>query len=511
MMITKIQLAAMGRVDIPEETRADFYLYVDEFQNFATESFANILSEARKYRLNLILANQYVTQIQEEVRDAIFGNAGSIISFRVGAMDAEFLEKEFEPVFMMNDIVNLPKYQIYLKLMIDGIAGDAFSANVLPPIKIESDPETERKIINSSRERYTSKKEDVEEKIRRWSGMLSPEEREALTKTMVSTVPASAMASSRPAAARPAPAPAGRDRAPAPQVTIRDSRAPERPRPEVSAVKKSVPIPEKREERISPRPVTPASPPKEVVPQAKTSIKSEEQPGGVSEKTSISPKQYSVEEASLAVKSALVAETEKNTAPLPPLAPKRAPLIDLDRFEKTEQATLVTMTPAASAPAVVEEMPEERSEEKEEASVEKVLYQAVCATCGAEIEVPFKPDGSRPTFCKDCLRDYQRATAKARNEIEKQQGVPTAPVQRRAPGARTEDRRREERREEPSERVVVPRSYVSSEQPLSLAQTQHIEPKKFKALRKHPPVDLKEIRSLISTAQKSAVPSDEEA
>nr|MBP9728345.1 type IV secretion system DNA-binding domain-containing protein [Candidatus Moranbacteria bacterium] len=185
MMITKIQLAAMGRVDIPEETRADFYLYVDEFQNFATESFANILSEARKYRLNLILANQYVTQIDEEVRDAIFGNAGSIISFRVGAMDAEFLEKEYEPVFMMNDIVNLPKYQIYLKLMIDGIAGDAFSATTLPPIKLE-DAGNEIKIINASRERYTTKKEEVEDKIRRWSGMLSPEERQALEKNIAS-------------------------------------------------------------------------------------------------------------------------------------------------------------------------------------------------------------------------------------------------------------------------------------------------------------------------------------
>src|SRR6185369_13130915 len=179
MMITKIQLAAMGRVDIPEESRADFYLYVDEFQNFATESFANILSEARKYRLNLILANQYVTQIDEKVRDAIFGNAGSIVSFRVGAMDAEFLEKEFEPVFMMNDIVNLPKYQVYLKLMIDGIAGDAFSATTLPPIKL-SDIGNEDKLIQSSRERYTNPKDEVEDKIRRWSGMLTPEERQAL-------------------------------------------------------------------------------------------------------------------------------------------------------------------------------------------------------------------------------------------------------------------------------------------------------------------------------------------
>ncbi|MEP7162476.1 MAG: type IV secretion system DNA-binding domain-containing protein, partial [Candidatus Moraniibacteriota bacterium] len=134
MMVTKIQLAAMGRVDIPEEEREDFFLYVDEFQNFATESFANILSEARKYRLDLILANQYITQLEEPVRDAVFGNAGTIVTFRVGAADAEFLEKEFEPIFLPNDLVNLPKYNIYLKLMIDGITGDAFSATTLPPI-----------------------------------------------------------------------------------------------------------------------------------------------------------------------------------------------------------------------------------------------------------------------------------------------------------------------------------------------------------------------------------------
>ncbi|NTV41347.1 MAG: type IV secretion system DNA-binding domain-containing protein, partial [Candidatus Moranbacteria bacterium] len=172
MMITKIQLAAMGRVDIPEDTRNDFYLYVDEFQNFATESFANILSEARKYHLNLILANQYITQIDEKVRDAIFGNTGTIISFRVGAMDAEFLEKEFEPVFMQNDIVNLPKYHIYLKLMIDGIAGDAFSAKVLPPVYIEDTAENEEKIVAASRERYASSKAEVEDNISRWAGIM---------------------------------------------------------------------------------------------------------------------------------------------------------------------------------------------------------------------------------------------------------------------------------------------------------------------------------------------------
>ena len=169
MMITKIQLAAMGRVDIPEKERNDFYLYVDEFQNFATESFANILSEARKYRLNLVLANQYINQIDEIVRDAIFGNAGTLISFRVGAMDAEFLEKEFEPIFMQNDFVNLPKYNIYLKLMIDGVAGDAFSATTLPPIEGERQEDMSEKVIQHTREQYARSRSEVEEQIKTWS------------------------------------------------------------------------------------------------------------------------------------------------------------------------------------------------------------------------------------------------------------------------------------------------------------------------------------------------------
>ncbi len=175
MLITKIQLAAMGRVDTPESERKDFYLYVDEFQNFATESFAGILSEARKYRLNLIVAHQYIGQLEETVSDAIFGNVGTIITFRVGAADAEVLEKEFEPIFMMNDLVNLAKYDMYLKLMIDGVSGDAFSAASLPPIEVDSKSDPE-KIIRVSRERYTKRREEVEDKVARWSGFIRDEE-----------------------------------------------------------------------------------------------------------------------------------------------------------------------------------------------------------------------------------------------------------------------------------------------------------------------------------------------
>jgi CxxC-x17-CxxC domain-containing protein len=171
MLITKIQLAAMSRIDIPEEERNDFYLYVDEFQNFATESFANILSEARKYRLNLIIAHQYIEQIEEDIAAAVFGNVGTIVSFRVGATDAEFLEKEFFPVFVQENLVNIPKYQVYLKLMIDGVASEAFSARTLPPVQMTSDTplDVKEKVIKVTRERYSKSRALVEDKIMRWS------------------------------------------------------------------------------------------------------------------------------------------------------------------------------------------------------------------------------------------------------------------------------------------------------------------------------------------------------
>lgn len=172
LMITKLQLAAMSRVDTPEEKRKDFFLYIDEFQNFATESFVNILSEARKYRLALLLGHQYINQMEEEVRDAVFGNVGTIISFRVGADDAEYLEKEFTPEFLAADIVNLGKYSIYLKLMIDGIAGRPFSATTLSPFALPEQSNKE-KIIKVSREKYSNPSKEVEEKIARWTGPLS--------------------------------------------------------------------------------------------------------------------------------------------------------------------------------------------------------------------------------------------------------------------------------------------------------------------------------------------------
>ncbi len=175
MIITKIQLAAMERVRIPEETRRDFYLYVDEFQNFVTDAFAGILSEARKYRLNLTVAHQYTAQLIADkstaVRDAVFGNVGTMIVFRVGADDADFLEKEFDPEFTPQDIVNLPNYKVYLKLMIDGVTSRPFSAKTLPQMVKGGDKKVEQEVIEMSRKLYCRPREVVEREITDWSGM----------------------------------------------------------------------------------------------------------------------------------------------------------------------------------------------------------------------------------------------------------------------------------------------------------------------------------------------------
>lgn len=170
MLITKIQLAAMERVDIPEPDRKDFMFYVDEFQNFATESFANILSEARKYRLDLIMAHQYMEQLEEEVLAAVIGNVGTTVVFRVGSTDAEILAKEFIPTFIEEDLVNLPKYHVYLKLMIDGVSSRPFSALTLPPIGTNTG--SAEKVVRVSRERYAVPRSKIEDKIARWSGMM---------------------------------------------------------------------------------------------------------------------------------------------------------------------------------------------------------------------------------------------------------------------------------------------------------------------------------------------------
>jgi hypothetical protein len=170
MLITKIYLAALSRADVPDrvlKTLPNFYLFVDEFQSFANESFADILSEARKYKLNLTIAHQYIEQMEEEVRAAVFGNVGTMIIFRVGSYDAEVLEKEFAPQFTAEDIVNLGFAQIYLKLMIDGISSLPFSATTLPPIA-QPEVSNAKEVLDTSRAQFARTRMDVEKAIADW-------------------------------------------------------------------------------------------------------------------------------------------------------------------------------------------------------------------------------------------------------------------------------------------------------------------------------------------------------
>jgi CxxC-x17-CxxC domain-containing protein len=330
MMITKIQLAAMARVDVPENERKDFYLYVDEFQNFATDSFANILSEARKYHLNLILAHQYIGQLTTDtstkVRDAVFGNVGTLATFRIGAEDAEFLEKEFEPIFMAQDLVNLPNRNIYIKLMIDGLTGSAFSAETLAPIDLAKTEGNAEKVIKVTRERYGTSREIVEEKIARWSGMLTEKD-----------------------------------------LSIAANK------PEIIRVKP---------------------------------------------------------------------DNMKN------IPAKRT-------------------TPAGSAST---------SQKTDDA---RAMYPAKCATCDADIQVPFKPDASRPTFCKDCLKDYQRQQARVQQVrgVRAEKSVDVGPQQKK-----------------------IAFNNYSAPKSITLRDAVKMQPRNFRRVREEKPrkkVDLAGVRSLI--------------
>lgn len=406
MMITKIQLAAMERVDMAEETRKDFYLYVDEFQNFATESFANILSEARKYRLDLILANQYIQQIDEHVANAIFGNAGTIISFRVGAADAEYLEKEFAPIFVANDLVNLPKYNVYLKLMIDGIAGDAFSATTLPPISLEGTVGNEEKVIAVSRERYASSKKEVEDKIRRWSGMLTEEERTALLERRRTVIASSAVPEHTP------PKPVRKPEQPSAFIIhpLRAREEAKETRKEGSAISEPTP-------RVIPETVS-------------------------------------------------VPETPEPERPVPPVVPAIAPEV----IPEEEEDIIIPNLPI-------------RREEAEE----RQTYPAICDTCGAEIRVPFEPDGKRPTFCKECFKIHQRSSARERDRG----------TDRSKP--RHPKKQRDESRKSHISRQVEARVYEPGEAPMSLSQASLVAPKKFTPLRKRPNPDLGAVRDILKS------------
>jgi hypothetical protein len=198
MIITKFQLDAMSRANVPEKDRKDFYLYVDEFQNFATDSFATILSEARKYKLNLTMANQYIAQMPEEVRDAVFGNVGSIISFQVGFDDAEYMSGQYGEEVLPNDLVSLSKYTAYTRLLVDGMPSKTFSLDTLPPPDFVTEEGRREKVVKMSRERYATPRDVVEDKIRRWSASAHVDEAILKTPLKIGIEPAKVAAAEPP-------------------------------------------------------------------------------------------------------------------------------------------------------------------------------------------------------------------------------------------------------------------------------------------------------------------------
>ncbi|MCX7589865.1 MAG: TraM recognition domain-containing protein, partial [Patescibacteria group bacterium] len=167
IFVGKILMAALSRVDTPQNQRRDFYLYIDEFQNFTTDSIATILSEARKYRLSLTIAHQFIAQLNEKIRDAIFGNVGSQLIFRVGIQDAEFLVKQFEPVFDINDLTNIDNLNAYAKILINGQTSKPFNIEVLKTSWSSGNKDQIQKLKEYSRLKYGMERYKIEEEINR--------------------------------------------------------------------------------------------------------------------------------------------------------------------------------------------------------------------------------------------------------------------------------------------------------------------------------------------------------
>jgi CxxC-x17-CxxC domain-containing protein len=439
MIVTKLQLAAMGRVEIPEEERKDFYLYVDEFQNFVTESFANILSEARKYRLCLTLGHQYINQLvfdgNSTVRDAIFGNVGTMVVFRVGAEDAEFLEKEFEPIFFINDIVNLAKYQMYLKLMIDGVAGDAFSATSLPPIDISETAIDEEKVIRVSRERYGKSRKEVEEKIARWSGMITSEEFSEI-KSNASTFASSPSGGMNETTNFSSPA--RRDESARPANSSSRSAGATRP------------------ERLFAK-----------------------------NRAGVSGNSEGIQKNGFPLVNPPAASYGQNVPKKEFQEPSR------NNSYKTEK--VLSKNVAGGKPEIKLEEKKLDFSEKPTYLPDRQVFETVCSTCEEKIQVPFRPDPSRPTFCKECLKDYQRARAKALSEVSGESSVGVS---------KGIDYKKPEM-DKPKE--IERTAFVPKERPMSLHQMAHIAPKKFDN-KSRPTINLGEVRDLI---QKTKKPSSE--
>lgn len=434
MLVTRIQLAAMGRVDIPELDRKDFYLYVDEFQNFATLSFANILSEARKYRLNLILAHQYIEQLAEEVAAAVFGNVGTIVAFRIGAADAEVLEKEFAPTFTAEDLVNLTKYDTYMKLMINGVSSTPFSASGLPPVTGAT--ENREKVIRVSRERYAKPREIVEEKIIRWSGMQvigaeekSDEELEAEIKKSIEDKKKEAEGIKGGAAEveENKKSEMSQDELEERAITAREAFLEKSKVQAVDFLKIFAAEPEKREKFDEEREIQKeAALPTVIVRPPKVVIKPTEK---INIDVRIKEEPRAEKSAEEKKKPEERGETpHKIDAPLP--AKSIIPVLPEVAAPVPQNLPVVPegQKPVAPPPVVPAKSKEKKREKKEgddkRTFEEKFPYEIICSACGKPDRVSFNPDPNRPVYCKACLKIEKEKERQAKKNKNRQNQQP---------------------------------------------------------------------------------------
>lgn len=495
MMITKIQLAAMQRAAIPEEQRRDFYLYVDEFQNFATEAFATVLSEARKYRLNLTIANQYVEQMQEEVAAAVFGNVGTMVCFRIGAQDGEIFEKEFEPVFMAHDLVNLPKYNMYLKLMVDGIATPGFSAQTLP-IMYERYAQSQ-KVVAVSRERYARPRMEVEEMIMRWSGVqvipanaqvsdvIANQAATAQLPDALSPVRQEVVGQSPFQHASSPEAPSSHEMNPEASAPMHRGPSYQGPRAKMPGLNIAEPMyPQQSTEQQMPTQEYSSPTPMDLVDPTEPSFEHLEVPHELQEQEmQPMPTQEHVLEQSQQQDYAQPVQNfyaNQADATLQPEAMEPAAFEPVQAPTSSHEPSSTSVMPSNQPPATTQIkviLPEELEKQmkaqnkkkkkgKKPVDPNRKMYQTVCNECGVPIEVPFVPDGSRPVLCQDCLPEYRSRMARMeaqareeRGESEPQQQAPQKSPQPKQPQPKRGDSGRQprQRQDRPSGQQNPPR------------------------------------------------------
>lgn len=436
IFVIKIQAAAMSRSNVPENERSDFSLIVDEFQNFSTDSFASILSEARKYRLNLIVANQFIGQLSEEIREAVFGNIGTIMSYRCGPEDAEFLIKQFQPLFTERDLINIPNFNAVMKLLIGGLPSLPFSLAAMPPLGMRN-PEMGLAVKQLSAAKFGIQRGQVEADI---FARLQNQPRPAMAPVVqappppAAEVPVPAAVATTPPTPQPAQAATPVAQVAAVPVTVGAAPAPPVPSPPgelpLSGLKAAVP---------SPQSVTAQAP-----PSVQSSVSSAVQPPATpsvpiatvappTPPPAVAPAKP-VQPASASSIKDIVGATP---APVPPALPASSPKPSVPLPKPlTETPPPVSSTPVQSKPVALIEAheadgwtdesnkPAEPQSPTQSASTPSIKTSSKEPQINKELPVVFKPIRGDETLNEELKNDIEQSM----EQVESKQGASGATI-----------------------------------------------------------------------------------